>query len=124
MAGKTKFVPIAKKSSGNYEFVGFFPRLVAAIIDAVFSAVVFGVGWVINIYLISAYGFTIGKKIMKMKIIKEDGKDPDLVDAIVREIPGKIASALILGIGFLMVGFDQKKQGLHDKIAKTYVVKA
>ncbi|HCB22768.1 TPA: RDD family protein, partial [Candidatus Daviesbacteria bacterium] len=40
-----------------------------------------------------------------------------------REILGKLASGLILGIGYLMVAWDSKKQGLHDKIASTYVVR-
>jgi uncharacterized RDD family membrane protein YckC len=35
----------------------------------------------------------------------------------------KILSALILCIGFIMVAFTQKKQGLHDMIASTLVVK-
>ena len=35
----------------------------------------------------------------------------------------KILSALILGIGFIMVAFTAKKQGLHDMIASTLVVK-
>ena len=35
----------------------------------------------------------------------------------------KILSALILGIGFLMVAFTQRKQGLHDILAGTLVVK-
>ena len=30
---------------------------------------------------------------------------------------------LVLLLGYLMIAFDQKKQGLHDKIAGTYVVK-
>jgi uncharacterized RDD family membrane protein YckC len=32
-------------------------------------------------------------------------------------------SGLILGIGYLMVAFDERKQGLHDKIADSYVIK-
>lgn len=39
-----------------------------------------------------------------------------------REIIGKFLSAIILGIGYLMVIWNPKKQALHDKIAKTYVV--
>jgi uncharacterized RDD family membrane protein YckC len=35
----------------------------------------------------------------------------------------KILSGLILGIGFLMVAFTEKKQGLHDILAGTLVVK-
>ena len=34
-----------------------------------------------------------------------------------------LISYLILCLGFIWAGFDQKKQGWHDKIAKTVVVK-
>jgi uncharacterized RDD family membrane protein YckC len=30
---------------------------------------------------------------------------------------------MILGIGFIMVGFTERKQGLHDYMASTLVVK-
>ena len=36
---------------------------------------------------------------------------------------GKIVSAIILLIGFIMAGFTQKKQALHDIMAGTLVVK-
>ena len=35
---------------------------------------------------------------------------------------GKTLSGLMLGIGFLMVGFTAKKQGLHDIMARCLVV--
>ena len=35
----------------------------------------------------------------------------------------KYLSALILGIGFLMAAFTDRKQGLHDMIADTLVLK-
>ncbi|MDO9040713.1 MAG: RDD family protein [Desulfocapsaceae bacterium] len=35
---------------------------------------------------------------------------------------GKILSGIILGIGFIMVAFIQKKQGLHDIMAGSLVV--
>jgi uncharacterized RDD family membrane protein YckC len=35
----------------------------------------------------------------------------------------KIISAIILGIGFLMIAFTDKKRGLHDMIASTLVIK-
>lgn len=34
---------------------------------------------------------------------------------------GKMLSGLILGIGYLMAGFNVNKQGLHDVMAGTYV---
>ncbi len=36
---------------------------------------------------------------------------------------GKIVSTIILLIGFIMAGFTQKKQALHDIMARTLVVK-
>jgi uncharacterized RDD family membrane protein YckC len=36
---------------------------------------------------------------------------------------GKLVSALILGIGFLMAAFTEKKQALHDLIAATIVTR-
>ena len=44
--------------------------------------------------------------------------------AAVREILGKLISTIVLFIGFLWIAFDDKKQGWHDKLASTYVVKA
>lgn len=35
---------------------------------------------------------------------------------------GKIISGLILGIGYLMAGFSQKKQALHDSMASCLVL--
>ncbi|PLY03929.1 MAG: transporter, partial [Desulfuromonas sp.] len=32
-------------------------------------------------------------------------------------------SGIILGIGYLMVAFDEQKQGLHDRLCDTYVIK-
>ena len=36
---------------------------------------------------------------------------------------GKIISGLILGIGYIMAGFTEKKQALHDMMAGCLVVK-
>ena len=34
----------------------------------------------------------------------------------------KLISSLLIGVGFLMVAFTQKKQGLHDKISNCLVL--
>jgi len=36
---------------------------------------------------------------------------------------GKILSGIILGIGYLMIAFTEKKQGLHDILAGCLVLK-
>jgi predicted Zn finger-like uncharacterized protein len=68
-------------------------------------------------------GQTPGKMAVRAKVIRTDGHDIGYGRAFLREVPGKFLSGLILGIGYLMIAFDSQKQGLHDKIADTYVIK-
>ena len=68
-------------------------------------------------------GQTPGKMAVRVKVIRTDGEEISYGRAFFREVLGKIVSAVILGIGYLMVAFDTQKQGLHDKIANTYVIK-
>jgi uncharacterized RDD family membrane protein YckC len=65
---------------------------------------------------------TIGKRLLGLKVTDEQGNRIGLARASVR-FAGKFLSTATLGIGFLMVVFTEKDQGLHDKIAKTLVVK-
>ena len=68
-------------------------------------------------------GQTPGKMAIRVKVIRTDGSEIGYGRAFLREVPGKFLSGLILGIGYLMIAFDAQKQGLHDKIADTYVIK-
>lgn len=68
-------------------------------------------------------GQTPGKMALRIKVIRTDGNPMTYGRAVLREVPGKIISGILLGIGYLMVAFDRQKQGLHDKIADTYVIK-
>lgn len=70
----------------------------------------------------SKWQATIGKKILGLKVTDEYGERIELSKATKR-FWSKIMSALILCIGFIMVGFTKKNQGLHDKIAGTLVIK-
>ena len=70
----------------------------------------------------SKWQATIGKKLLKLKVTDEAGAPIGFGKASVRYW-SKILSGVILFIGFVMVGFTEKKQGLHDKIAKTLVVR-
>ncbi len=56
-----------------------------------------------------------------MKVIDEHGQRISFGRATGRYF-AKILSTLILFIGFIMAGFDSKKQALHDKLATTFVV--
>ncbi|MDO8551543.1 MAG: RDD family protein [bacterium] len=66
---------------------------------------------------------TLGKRVLKIKVVDENGKTPSAMTFFLREIIGKLISGIILGIGYLMMLWDKKKQTLHDKIASTYVVR-
>ncbi len=65
---------------------------------------------------------TPGKMAMGIKIIGVDGTPVSWGKAFLRYI-GYIVSGLVLSLGFIWIAFDSKRQGWHDKIAGTYVVR-
>ena len=70
----------------------------------------------------SIWQATPGKKLLNLIVTDLNGERIGFGKASVR-LWSKLISALILYIGFLMVAFTQKKQGLHDKFAGTLVIK-
>ncbi len=70
----------------------------------------------------SSYQATFGKRALGLKVVTLNNERLSLGNAIGRYL-AKIPSALILGIGYLMAGWTEKKQALHDMIAGTLVVK-
>lgn len=81
------------------------------------------IGWIYFTAMTVTRGATVGKMALGLKVVKEDGKAVDWGTGVLREVVGKFVSAVVFGLGFLWVAFDPKKQGWHDKIAKTFVVK-
>jgi len=69
-------------------------------------------------------GQTLGMRAVKIRVIKTDGSKVTVGSAILRYI-GMILNSIIFGlpIGWIWAAFDKNKQGWHDKIAGTYVVK-
>jgi uncharacterized RDD family membrane protein YckC len=68
----------------------------------------------------SSYQATLGKMIFGMKVTDLNGNRINLARATGRHF-AKWLSALTLGFGYLMVGFTERKQGLHDLVAGTLV---
>ena len=66
---------------------------------------------------------TLGMRALKMKVIDVYGDAPSPARCLARCF-GYLASAATLFLGFLWVGFDSEKRGLHDWIAGTYVIRA
>jgi uncharacterized RDD family membrane protein YckC len=122
------------------KYGGFWRRFLALVIDGVIFGAIEGVvgrilGYEVaggmNLILSWLYyslmessktQATLGKMVMGLKVTDMDGDRISLKRATIRYF-SKILSAIILMIGFIMAAFNPKKQALHDKIAKTYVVK-
>ena len=122
------------------EFAGFWIRLGAAVIDLIIlglmgAIILFGSGspgllflggFVVSVaYFVGFWiwrGQTPGKMALGIKIIRTDSSPVKWQCALCRFL-GYIVLVLTLFIGFIWVAFDSHKQGLHDKIADTYVVK-
>ncbi len=64
---------------------------------------------------------TLGKMALGIKVTDIDGDKIGFGKATGRHF-GKYLSSIILAIGYIMVAFTQKKQGLHDMMAGCLVV--
>jgi len=122
------------------EYAGFWIRLGAGIIDLLILGFIVGivacvfpspiiciaVGLPVSVaYFVGFWvwrGQTPGKMAMGIKVIRTDSSPLTWQSALLRYW-GYIVSAMILFIGFIWIAFDGRKQGIHDKIADTYVVK-
>ena len=59
---------------------------------------------------------------MGIIIVDKDGQRLTKLHASGRFLAMFFLNAMIFYIGYLMVGFTNKKRGLHDMIASTYVI--
>jgi uncharacterized RDD family membrane protein YckC len=96
--------------------------------------ILFGAGawWVSLIALVFFYGYflimtattgqTLFKIIFGIKVIRYDGKRPDLLTAFLRQCLGYCLSLGVIFLGLLWSAWDPRRQGWHDKLARTYVV--
>lgn len=74
------------------------------------------------VWSVAAWGATPGMMAAGARVVRTDGGGrPDPGRAALRWAAGA-ASALPLGLGLLWAAWDPRKQGWHDKIAKTLVV--
>jgi uncharacterized RDD family membrane protein YckC len=86
----------------------------------VLMLVIFG-SWLYEAFMLSSpYQATLGKMIFGMKVTDLYGNRISFARATGRHF-AKWLSGMILGIGYIMVGFTERKQGLHDMLAGTLV---
>lgn len=77
------------------------------------------------IYFIACWwklkGKTLGNKIMKIRVVTDERKPLSFRQACLRML-GFVLCEIALFIGFFGLLFDKKKQGWHDKLARTIVI--
>ena len=125
-------------------YAGFWVRCLAFLIDALFVrglmniALYFGIENYIPISIVFAYmvvfalysfifvylfdGQTIGKMIMNIKVVEENGQRVGFFTAFVREFAGKLIM-LPLFILFIFTVFSYKKHSIMDFLSDTSVIK-
>ena len=77
-----------------------------------------------GVYSIAAWllvGKTVGKALMGLRVLGQDGRRLTFSQALIRAL-GYYVSGLALFIGFLWVLADDRRQAWHDKLARTIVV--
>ncbi len=74
------------------------------------------------IFFTGKSGQTPGKMVCKLRVVNADGTPVSYGKATGRFF-GYILSSLILCIGFMMVGWDDEKRALHDRLCDTRVIK-
>ena len=137
----------------HYEYVGFWARVWASVIDSVLVCVIvypvltmiygreyfsstslikgpadFLLQWVLPAVAIIVFWIarqaTPGKMAIRAKIVDADTGAPMTRAQAIGRYLGYYVSILGLGFGFFWVGWDKRKQGWHDKLAGTVVVRS
>lgn len=124
-------------------YAGFWNRFLAIVIDGIILSIVNGIiaialkgigltsitelisiliGWFYYAYMESSeYQGTLGKLALQLRVTDLFGERITFARATGRYF-GKYISGLILCIGYMMAGWTEKKQALHDIMAGTLVV--
>jgi len=68
-------------------------------------------------------GFTVGKRIMGLKVQKENGEPCDMREALIRNLLRAVDGIASYLIGILLIATSKKKQRFGDIVARTVVVK-
>jgi uncharacterized RDD family membrane protein YckC len=141
-----------KTDEQEFEYVGFWLRVLATFIDTILLMVVMvplliavygedaladgvtlsGPANILLSYVLpaivviafwSSKHATPGKMVIRARIVDaRTGAPPKLRQHVVRYL-GYFLSTFFLLLGFIWVAFDKKKQGWHDKLAGTVVVR-
>jgi uncharacterized RDD family membrane protein YckC len=101
------------------------PEMIVSILSSIFLYVVvaFAGQWLYEAWLTSSsWQGTIGKRVLRLKVVDEAGNRISFGRATGRFF-AKILSSMFFCIGYLMIAFTERKCGLHDMLAGTVVVR-
>ncbi len=112
---------------------GFWIRMGALLLDLLLIGILMGMLHHSNnleLVVLAVYGAlmwklrgtTVGGLVFHLQVIRVDGRPIDWETAIVRAL-SCFLSMVVAGLGFFWIAFDSGKQGWHDKIAGTAVVR-
>jgi uncharacterized RDD family membrane protein YckC len=85
--------------------------------------VVLILGYGVWAFVLFARGMTPGKWTLGTQVVKRDGRPADFLTMFVREAFGKPISGLVFMLGWIWILIDKDRQGWHDKLVGTYVVR-
>lgn len=108
-------VPLAAAAGDSSAVMMIVVQVVIQVISIVITAAYYA--W----FHASHSKATLGKMAIGIKVVRTDGSRITLARGFGRYF-AMILSALILGIGFLMAAFTERKQALHDMLCDTLVV--
>jgi len=80
---------------------------------------------IVAVYLVlfqTLAGRTLGMRLLGLRVVDVYGEAPSALRSLLRTA-GYFVSTAAFGLGFLWVGFDREKRGLHDWLAGTYVTR-
>jgi uncharacterized RDD family membrane protein YckC len=138
--------------SADPRYAGFWIRVAAALIDTAFAAIILGpivyaiygreyftstnfiegpldfvLTWVLPALAVILFWIyrsaTPGKLILGLRIVDANTGEPLRSGQSVVRYLGYYVSLIPLGLGMLWVAFDARKQGFHDKLARTVVLR-
>lgn len=68
-------------------------------------------------------GATPGKMALGLRVVRSDDGGPLATGQAIGRFLGYFVSSFVFALGFIWVAFDPRKQGWHDKLASTVVVR-
>ncbi|MDB5273463.1 MAG: putative rane protein YckC, family [Chitinophagaceae bacterium] len=114
---------IVSAAQSVLSYVIYQESIFSGTIDYGFYSYSFLLSLAYHVYFISsAKQATPGKQAMGLQVITVKGERLSPLNAAGRFLASYL-SMIIFCIGYLMVAFDSKKQGLHDRLADTYVIR-